>query len=150
MYKNILVAFDGSDGSVTATKAASELAGLTGAGLVVLFAYEQPAFYGAMLGGGAINGVESIDPRLFDDYRAAREATVRGILDASLTGVNTRYKYRVEVGPPAATVARVAEEEKCDLIVVGSRGLGGVQLFLLGSVSERIAHLAHCSVLIVR
>jgi nucleotide-binding universal stress UspA family protein len=46
------------------------------------------------------------------------------------------------------TIVRVAEQEHASLIVVGSRGLGGVRA--LGSVSERVAHKAHCSVLIVR
>jgi nucleotide-binding universal stress UspA family protein len=45
---------------------------------------------------------------------------------------------------------RVAEEEGCDLIVLGSRGLSDVKAFLIGSVSDRVAYQAHCPVLIVK
>jgi nucleotide-binding universal stress UspA family protein len=44
--------------------------------------------------------------------------------------------------------ALVVESERADLVVVGSRGLHGMRA--LGSVSERVAHQAHCSVLVVR
>ena len=44
----------------------------------------------------------------------------------------------------------LSAEEKADLIVLGSRGLSGIKAFLLGSVSDRVAHHAPCSVLIVR
>ncbi|MEM2491290.1 MAG: universal stress protein [Candidatus Bathyarchaeia archaeon] len=45
---------------------------------------------------------------------------------------------------------RAAEEEKVDLIAIGSRGLSGVKAFLLGSVSDKVSHHAKCPVLIVR
>jgi len=41
-------------------------------------------------------------------------------------------------------------DEKVDLIVMGSRGLGRFQRLLLGSVSEGVLHHAHCSILVVR
>jgi nucleotide-binding universal stress UspA family protein len=44
--------------------------------------------------------------------------------------------------------ALVAASAEADLLVIGSRGLHG--LASLGSVSERVAHRAHCSVLVVR
>jgi nucleotide-binding universal stress UspA family protein len=44
----------------------------------------------------------------------------------------------------------VAEEQDADLIVVGARGLTGLERFLLGSVSSKLAHHAPCSVMIVR
>lgn len=52
-------------------------------------------------------------------------------------------------GEPAAVILEVAEREGAELVVVGSRGLGGVQRFLRGSVSTRIATHAPTSVLIV-
>ena len=57
---------------------------------------------------------------------------------------------RKETGHPADVILCVGEEESCDLIVLGSRGLGEVKRFLLGSVSDAVAHHAYCPVLIVR
>jgi nucleotide-binding universal stress UspA family protein len=43
-----------------------------------------------------------------------------------------------------------AREGDCDIIVIGSRGLGGIKEFLLGSTSHRVADEAPCPVLIVK
>ena len=51
-------------------------------------------------------------------------------------------------GNPAEQVAEVARRERVSLLVVGSRGLGGARR--LGSVGERLAHEARCSVLVAR
>jgi nucleotide-binding universal stress UspA family protein len=51
-------------------------------------------------------------------------------------------------GDPHAEISRIAGQLRADLVVVGSRGLGGVKA--LGSVSERVAHEAPCSVLVAR
>jgi nucleotide-binding universal stress UspA family protein len=53
-------------------------------------------------------------------------------------------------GHPADELLRAIEQVHPDLVVVGSRGLGSVRRFLLGSVSERLAKHAHCSVLVTR
>ncbi|HLK58228.1 MAG TPA: universal stress protein, partial [Chthonomonadaceae bacterium] len=57
---------------------------------------------------------------------------------------------RQEVGRPAERIARIAEEEPFDLIVLGSRGRGAFRSLLLGSVSEQVVQRAKRSVLIVR
>jgi nucleotide-binding universal stress UspA family protein len=51
---------------------------------------------------------------------------------------------------PSDDVVRVAEEIGAGLIVVGSRGLGGVRRALMGSVSDSVVRHAHCPVLVVR
>ncbi len=50
----------------------------------------------------------------------------------------------------AQQIVRVAEEVEAGLIVMGSRGLGGVKRALMGSVSDSVVRHAHCPVLIVR
>lgn len=47
-------------------------------------------------------------------------------------------------------VSGLATEENAHLIIVGGRGLSGVERLLLGSVSHKVSHHAPCSVLIVR
>ncbi|MFH1480117.1 MAG: universal stress protein [Pseudomonadota bacterium] len=58
---------------------------------------------------------------------------------------------RVEVGAsPADNIVKFAEESKTDLIVMGHRGLTGLDRFLVGSVAGRVVAHAPCSVLVVR
>ena len=51
---------------------------------------------------------------------------------------------------PAAEIVRLGEDMDAGLIVVGSRGLGGVRRALMGSVSDSVVRHAHCPVLVVR
>jgi nucleotide-binding universal stress UspA family protein len=51
-------------------------------------------------------------------------------------------------GAPARALMRASED--ADLLVVGSRGLGGFKRLLLGSVSSQVAHHSRCPVVIVR
>jgi universal stress protein A len=53
-------------------------------------------------------------------------------------------------GPPPAEIVRVARERDSDLIVMGTHGRTGLRSIALGSVAERVVHLAPCSVLVVR
>ncbi len=56
----------------------------------------------------------------------------------------------VRSGDPAAEILDDAQDRRADLIVTGSRGLGGLESLLLGSVARNVLIHAHCSVLIVR
>jgi nucleotide-binding universal stress UspA family protein len=53
------------------------------------------------------------------------------------------------VGGPAKSIADVAEEEGADLIVIGTRGHTGLPRIALGSVTQRLLHLAHRPVLAI-
>ena len=54
-------------------------------------------------------------------------------------------------GHPANTIVKIAKEEKYDMIVMGSRGLGGLKKFFLGSVSNAVAQeTKDCTVVIVK
>jgi nucleotide-binding universal stress UspA family protein len=56
---------------------------------------------------------------------------------------------KLEIGVPSDKIVEIAEKGKYDLIVLGSRGLGTVKRFLLGSVSDDVSQKARCSVLLV-
>ena len=56
----------------------------------------------------------------------------------------------LEFGMPDTAIVEMAEELGTGLIVMGSRGLGGVRRALLGSISDSVVRHAHCPVLIVR
>jgi nucleotide-binding universal stress UspA family protein len=56
---------------------------------------------------------------------------------------------KLEFGVPSDVIVEVAERGNYDLILLGSRGLGTVKRFLLGSVSDDVCDKAKCSVLII-
>ena len=62
---------------------------------------------------------------------------------------NVRVESRVKIGEPFWDICRIAEEEKVDLIVMGSHGRTGLAHVLLGSVAERVVRHAPCPVLVV-
>jgi nucleotide-binding universal stress UspA family protein len=53
-------------------------------------------------------------------------------------------------GNPAEVICKIVEEEGFDLIVMGSRGLSGMESFFMGGVSDKVCRHAVCPVLIVR
>lgn len=64
--------------------------------------------------------------------------------------VGGRVATQVAIGEPAEEIARLAEWDRYDMIVVGRRGLGPVKELVLGSVSHRLVHQASCPVLVAR
>jgi len=68
--------------------------------------------------------------------------------DLSSHGVNAHTA--LQRGDAATKILQYIEENNIDLVVTGSRGLGKIQGWFLGSVSRKLAHYAKCSVLIVK
>ena len=89
-----------------------------------------------------------LSPPLEQLEQAGREVLERSRRIVEERGVHA--KTRLVIGHPAEEIAKVANEEGFDLLVVGSRGLSTVKAFLLGSVSEKLSRLAKCPVLIVK
>lgn len=69
---------------------------------------------------------------------------------ASLGKTDVPVETVAQEGDPAEAIISVAEERKTDIIVVGNKGMAGVKRFLLGSVPNKVAHHAPCSVFIAR
>lgn len=60
------------------------------------------------------------------------------------------FTVHARIGKPVKEILAVAENVDADLIIVGSRGVTGLERAMLGSISERIAREAHCTVEIAR
>lgn len=87
------------------------------------------------------------------DLRAAEESEAEKIIAKSTRQFEANGYVTTSAilrGAAAESILKAANEHDPDIIVVGSRGLGGVESFLLGSVSERVVRHAPCSVLIVK
>ena len=144
VYRTIVVGTDGSTTAATAVDVAGSLAQVCGAALHVVTAY--PPVRSALLAGvGANGGAVAAPAWLGDEERVAAEEVVRRAGERlAQTGVGATTVARL--GEPADALLATAEEVGADLIVVGNRGNTGVRRYLLGSVADRVAHHAHCSV----
>jgi nucleotide-binding universal stress UspA family protein len=69
---------------------------------------------------------------------------------AALDAAALPYQYHISVGTPAEAIAQYAHEQGVDQIVMGRQGQGGLQSLLLGSVVNKVLHLANCPVLLVK
>jgi nucleotide-binding universal stress UspA family protein len=137
----IVVGADGSDASAEALRYALRQAKLEGADIRVVTAWYVPMIaYGAPTAGPLVDigavfaaDAEAINRKALGDIGA----------DAAGVEINTV----VREGHPAKVL--LDEAKDADLLVVGSRGLGGFSELLLGSVSHECAQRASCPVVIV-
>lgn len=68
---------------------------------------------------------------------------------AALSAAGIESQSHVEIGEPAAVIASFAGTYHCEMIVMGTRGLGAIAGFCLGSVVTKVVHLAPVPVLLV-
>lgn len=75
---------------------------------------------------------------------AARSACA--LLDAA----GVAYTLHVEQGEPAETIGAFAKRQKCDLIVMGTRGMGLIKTLAVGSVATKVIHVVDVPVTLVK
>lgn len=134
----VVVGVDGSEGSKLAFSWALEEGALRQATVVVVYAWHFP--YAGRL---------SLQlPNARDQLEQAGTTVLEGLLkDVRGRRSSPSVETRVVQGNAASVLAEEARD--ADLLVVGSRGLGGFSGLLLGSVSAQLAHHAPCPVVIV-
>ncbi|HEV2472425.1 MAG TPA: universal stress protein [Chthonomonadales bacterium] len=146
MFSSILLATDGSDHALEAARVSAELVRRFSSRLILLTVFDPPPDEGA-LGADTEQTISRDAMARYADtiLEAADRRTGRVLQDEGVA-----YESRCEMGHPVEMIVSIAAREGVDLIVMGSRGLGGLESFLLGSVSDRVLHHAHCPVLIVK
>ncbi|UOQ43557.1 universal stress protein [Halobacillus salinarum] len=139
MYKSILVAADGSDHSIRTAEQAAELARL-----------QQEAFITIMY---VVDG----DRSKYDAINEGNKESIQRKRHERLAPVEQVFKqegldYKLEIqrGDPGPSIVKFANDEKFDIVIIGSRGLNTLQEMVLGSVSHKVAKRAHCPVMIVK
>ena len=156
LFKKILVAQDGSESSQRAAQAALELAEKLKADLVVLHAISSPtSYYHSTIASPTGMSLPAPSQHEIDAYYAYARKVALGIVGeteskAKKQGIHVKTEIPEAVSSIVETIVNHASKENVDLIVVGTRGLGGFKKMLLGSVSSGIVSHAHCPVLIVR
>ena len=140
----ILIAVDGSSHSAKVAKAAIRQAA----------AYKQPpelhliyVYLPVPALGGLIKpiGHEALQRYYREEGEDALRSAKRLFDSAKLA-----CTMHIMVGPIAESLAREARKLKCDMIVMGTHGMGAVSGMLLGSVAAKTVHLARCPVVLIR
>jgi nucleotide-binding universal stress UspA family protein len=139
VFDNVLVAIDGSEGAQRALDCALSLVERLGGKLTAVAVEGKLPAYAAPAGE-------------VDEVKQERGRVFRGVLEeaeAQATGRGVELKPELVPGHAAEVISHYAKAHGNDLIVIGHKGhfLGD---YLLGSTADRVAHHAHCPVIVVR
>jgi nucleotide-binding universal stress UspA family protein len=147
--RKILVSTDGSENATRAENVAVELAKQYGAELIVVYVVAElvPSFYSPI-------GVSTptLDySKYFEIAESEGKKIVNRVVDAAgKQSVNVKGEVLKTGASVVEAILDASEKENVDLIVIGTRGLGGFKKLVLGSVSSGVVSHASCSVLVVR
>ena len=138
MFRNILVAFDGSDSSRRAFDTALDIAKKYDSAVHVVAVARPPEF------------AEEVETKAVVERECARLDRQLGALRVKALQAGLSPHLKVATGHTANQIVRATEEDKIDLIILGHRGHGLFERWLLGSVSRTVIACAHCAVMVVR
>lgn len=133
-FKKILFPTDFSHTGDAAMRMATAIAKDSGATLLIAHVEEAPTVYGT---GEMYYGMLDPSP---DDLK-------RMLHEVKPTDPAVPHEYHLLTGDPAAGIVRLADEEKVDMIVLGTHGRTGLLHMLIGSTAEAIVRRANCPVL---
>jgi len=138
-HKKLLVAIDGSEYSNKVLDKAIEYANLLDAEIVLVYCHKKfPAIMGQPYRDKEISAIIGETEKLIKPYLAR------------LKDKNIQVEERLMEEPAGTIISDIARIEKCDLIIMGSRGLTNLASLIVGSVTNRVLQTAPCSVLVVR
>jgi nucleotide-binding universal stress UspA family protein len=141
----VLLATDGSKDAELAATTALELANNTRSELHIVLVYE-PAYAYVDASGLPFFPDAELEHELEQQARRRLDAEVQKTRSAG----GAVAQAHLRVGAAHAEIVDLAQEIGAGLIVMGSRGLGGIRRALMGSVSDLVVRHAHCPVLVVR
>ena len=137
MYKHILVAVDGSDNSLRAMEDAIKVAS---AESQIEILYVSPTGHIAS---------EILKAGTLDEFNEQnREKVARE--EAAVKASGIAYKVTIECGEAGKVIAKYANDNDVNLVVIGCRGLNAMQEMVFGSVSTYVMKNVNCSCLFVK
>jgi nucleotide-binding universal stress UspA family protein len=139
--RTILCPTDFSAPSEHAFRVACALARDYGATVLALHVLERP-----LMTYSGVMGAPPAEPPSAEQRRAAREHLDR----VAAKDPRVSVEHLLEEGDPATAILQIAEERRCDLVVMGSHGRTGLARLLMGSVAEKVLRNAPCPVLTVK
>ena len=144
----ILLATDGSSEASLALTTAADMANSTNSELHLAYVFPtavQRPFPNPILARPA----DEMEHELEEAMQQAQEFLDKQVDKVKQEGVSVAEAHLVR-GRPDREVVHLSEDMGAGLIIMGSRGLGGVRRALMGSVSDSVVRHAHCPVMIVR
>ena len=138
MFRNILVAFDGSDPARKAFDVALDMARRYASEIHVVAVARPPEF------------AEEVETRAVVENARAHLERQFGALQSRARQAGMNPHLRVRVGHPAEQIVRDAEEHRIELILLGHRGHGVFDRWVLGSISRMVIAYSQCAVMVVR
>lgn len=145
----VLLATDGSREAILATQSAAQIAYETGSELHIVYVRPRsvPLHPGDYPGPQVAEHWLQREQELLErEAQRLLDAQVEEIEAAGSSVAQTHFR----IGKPDEEIVILGEELGSGLIVVGSRGRGGVRRALMGSVCDSVVRHAHCPVLVVR
>ena len=149
----ILVCTDGSKHSQKALEEASKIAGGCNADEVaIIHVYDNPSTLSYFRGGEGYAVTQEDTERFRELDKQHKEERKKILTEALKTFAKNNIKASTiyKEGHPSEVITRVASEGEFDMIVIGSRGMGGLKKLFLGSVSSAVVYEATASVLTVK
>ncbi len=148
--QRIIVGYDGSPNAERAVAFAADMASRYQAELLVVHVMAATSGYGSLESMPEQALIAEMYEREHDMLATAAERLLQQAVDIAERHGDPQMRTLKMTGSPATQLVRCAEAHDADAIVVGSRGLGEVAGLLLGSVSNRVAHVADCVVVTVK
>ena len=138
LYMKILVPLDGSKYSEKALLHACDLGKSYHANLVLLYVVEKSF------------PINLLDRKEYLEIlrKFGNKVLVKGQEITTNKGIDS--KIILKEGNITNEITKLAKNEKCNLIIVGNKGLGATARFLLGSVSNKLVNNSPCSILIIK
>jgi nucleotide-binding universal stress UspA family protein len=145
-FKHVLVAIDGSESASRAATVAIDLSKKMVADLTILHVIHIPS---SVYSSGGV-GLIPMDRIVREAKQEAEKFVSAAASAAKERGVEAKGEIVQDTQSPVWEIIQYAEKNRSELIVLGTRGLGGFRRVLLGSVAGGVVSYAHCSVLVVR
>ncbi|MBI1213037.1 MAG: universal stress protein [Alphaproteobacteria bacterium] len=141
--RHILIATDGSPSADRAVDLAAAMAKSTGASLKILTIVDRPSREASQ----KLKEIEHVAESEMPDI--VGRATLAHARERAHRAGAGKVQMQALAGDPAEEILGTAMRDNADAIVVGKRGRGKLTGLLLGSVSQKLASLAHCTIIVV-
>ena len=139
MFTNILLSYDGSQHAQSAARIAGQLAR----------ELEKPFLWLVVVEEDVPDLIqEPYSSQMISERTVAGQALIEQA--AKIVGDGVEIDRQLLFGDPVEGIINVANTRQCDLIVMGTRGLGPLRGLLLGSKAQRVISMARCPVLVVK